>query len=109
MGELNSNHETTKKAKTTEMRQIGNKRTSSRRLGCIANAPHPFVVSWFRGFVCFQFLAWDRTSQKPGPIPYPAIRSASAKTNTVTLITPFIVKNAASSRERLPGRTSRCS
>ena len=35
--------------------------------------------------------------------------STSANPNTVTDITPFIVKNAASSFERLPGRTSWCS
>ena len=37
------------------------------------------------------------------------IRSISAKANTVTLMTPFMVKNAASSRERSPGRTNWCS
>lgn len=31
--------------------------------------------------------------------------SISAKPNTVTLITPFMVKNAASSRDRSPGFT----
>ena len=36
-------------------------------------------------------------------------RSSSANANTVTDMTPFIVKNAASSRDRSPGRTSRCS
>src|SRR2546426_6737850 len=36
-------------------------------------------------------------------------RSTSANRNTVTDITPFMVKNAASSRERSPGFTSRCS
>ncbi len=45
-------------------------------------------------------------------LPAPALhtsRSSRANPNTVTLITPFIVKNAASSRERSPGRTSWCS
>ena len=36
-------------------------------------------------------------------------RSTSAKRNTVTDITPFMVKNAASSRDNSPGRTSWCS
>src|SRR5262249_48191605 len=37
--------------------------------------------------------------------------TASSTTNTqnATLMTPFIVKNAASSRRRSPGRTSECS
>ena len=36
-------------------------------------------------------------------------RPASTKAKKVTLNTPFIVKNAASSRERSAGRTSECS
>src|SRR5581483_584638 len=35
--------------------------------------------------------------------------SASTKPKKVTLITPFMVKKAASSRRRSPGRTSECS
>ena len=34
------------------------------------------------------------------------IRSMRANPNTVSDITPFMVKNAASSRDRSPGRTS---
>jgi hypothetical protein len=36
-------------------------------------------------------------------------RSTSANPNTVSDITPFMVKNAASRRERSPGFTSWCS
>jgi hypothetical protein len=36
-------------------------------------------------------------------------RSSRAKANTVTLMMPFIVKKAASSRESSPGRTRLCS
>ena len=35
--------------------------------------------------------------------------SSATKTKNTTLITPFIVKNAASSRRRSPGRTIECS
>ena len=35
--------------------------------------------------------------------------SASTKAKKATEMTPFIVKNAASSRRRSPGRTSECS
>ena len=35
--------------------------------------------------------------------------SASTKTKNATEMTPFMVKNAASSRRRSPGRTSECS
>ena len=35
--------------------------------------------------------------------------SASTKAKNATEMTPFIVKNAASSRRRSPGRTSVCS
>lgn len=37
---------------------------------------------------------------------HPTTLSTSANAKTVTLITPFIVKNAESSRERSPGLTS---
>ncbi len=39
----------------------------------------------------------------------PATRSSSAKPKTTRLITPFMVKNAASRRDRSSARTKRCS
>jgi hypothetical protein len=55
----------------------------------------------------FTLLSYRRTAVPPSR--HHVTLSTSANPNTVSDITPFIVKNAASSRERSPGRTSWCS
>ena len=53
--------------------------------------------------------AGDRHDDRQRPLHRKSTRPASTKPKKVRLITPFIVKKAASSRERSPGRTSECS
>ncbi len=50
-----------------------------------------------------------RGAVRTAPAPDHVIASTITKAAKTTLITPFIVKNAASSRRRSPGRTRECS
>lgn len=80
-------------------REVRNRRTRRKRRTLVASALRlgaalwnpPYRDSWFFGFVRF--------------VRHHTIRSISANPNTTTDITPFIVKNAASRRDKSCGLT----